>query len=105
MLPVLSPIPEPRQYRRRGLISAGWPARSVVAPSVDQSVAAIRICSGTEAISGNPAYVTTQPAPPASSIAYSNADGLAASRTFDPAAMGKPNANLIDFWPGPRQVG
>jgi len=81
-----------------GLISAGLAGTIVVDPSVDQSVGGNPNLLRDGGISGNPAYVynTTGSAGFFDRL-QQLADGLAASRAFDPAAMGKPNANLIDF--------
>jgi flagellar hook-associated protein 1 FlgK len=81
-----------------GLISAGLAGTIMVNPSVDQSVGGNPNLLRDGGISGNPAYTYTT----TGEASYFDrlqqlVDGIAASRPFDPAAMGKPNASLIDF--------
>lgn len=79
-------------------ISAGLAGTITVSASVDQSVGGDPRLLRDGAISGNPAYTYNT----AGNAGYFErlqglVDGLAASRGFDPVALGKPNANLIDF--------
>lgn len=81
-----------------GVISAGLAGTIAVATSVDQSVGGNPNLLRDGSISGGAAYVYNT----AGNAGYSNrlqqlVDGMAAGRPFDPAALGKPNANLIDF--------
>jgi len=82
-----------------GLISAGLAGTISVSASVDQTVGGNPSLLRDGNISGaGAAYVYNT----AGVAGYSDriqrlVDGMASSRPFDPAALGKPNANLIDF--------
>jgi flagellar hook-associated protein 1 FlgK len=81
-----------------GVISPGLAGTIFVDPSVDQSVGGNPKLLRDGGISGNPNYVynTTGQAGFFGRL-QQLADGMGANRPFDPAAMGKPNANLTDF--------
>jgi flagellar hook-associated protein 1 FlgK len=81
-----------------GAISAGLAGTIAVSTSVDQSVGGNPSLLRDGGISGGAAYVYNT----TGAAGYSNrlqqlVDGVATSRPFDPAALAKPDANLIDF--------
>ena len=81
-----------------GLISAGLAGTITVNPSVDQTVGGDPNLLRDGAISGNIAYrYNTTGAAGFSDRLQQLVDGMATSRAFDPAALAKPNASLIDF--------
>jgi flagellar hook-associated protein 1 FlgK len=81
-----------------GLISAGLAGTITVASSVDQSVGGNPNLLRDGAISGNAAYnYNTGGEAGFFDRVQQLVDGLAQSRAFDPAALAKPNATLIDF--------
>lgn len=81
-----------------GVISSGLAGSIFVNPSVDQSAGGNANLLRDGAISGNPAYrYNTTSAAGYSARLQQLVDRMATNRPFDPAAMAKPNANLIDF--------
>ena len=81
-----------------GLISAGLAGTITVASSVDQSVGGDPNLLRDGAISGNAAYnYNTGGEAGFFDRVQQLVDGLAQSRAFDPSALAKPNATLIDF--------
>ncbi|MCK9908100.1 flagellar hook-associated protein FlgK [Microbacteriaceae bacterium K1510] len=81
-----------------GVINVGLAATITVNPSVDQSVGGNPSLLRDGAISGNPAYnYNTTGEAGFSDRLQQLVDGLAANRPFDPSALGKPNASLVDF--------
>jgi flagellar hook-associated protein 1 FlgK len=81
-----------------GLISTGLAGTITVAASVDQTVGGGTNLLRDGGISGGAAYVYNT----AGNAGFFDriqqlVDGVAAGRPFDPAALAKPNANLIDF--------
>ena len=81
-----------------GVISTGLAGIITVNPSVDQAAGGNLNLLRDGAISGNPAYkYNTTGAAGFSARLQQLVDGIAANRPFDPAALAKPNANLIDF--------
>ena len=81
-----------------GLISAGLAGTITVASSVDQSVGGNPNLLRDGAISGNAAYnYNTGGEAGFFDRVQQLVDGLAQSRAFDPSALAKPNATLIDF--------
>jgi flagellar hook-associated protein 1 FlgK len=81
-----------------GVISTGLAGTIAVSAAVDQSVGGNPSLLRDGGISGNPAYIYNT----GGNAGYSDrlqglVDGLAAARPFDPSALAKPNANLIDF--------
>jgi flagellar hook-associated protein 1 len=81
-----------------GLISPGIAGTIFVDPAVDQTAGGNPSLLRDGAISGIPAYNYN----PANNAGFSArlqqlVDGIAANRPFDPSALGKPNADLIDF--------
>jgi flagellar hook-associated protein 1 len=81
-----------------GVISPGLAGTIFVDPAVDQTVGGNPSLLRDGAISGIPAYNYN----PANNAGFSArlqqlVDGIAANRPFDPSALGKPNASLIDF--------
>jgi flagellar hook-associated protein 1 FlgK len=80
------------------VISPGLAGSIFVNPSVDQSAGGNANLLRDGAISGNPAYrYNTTNAAGYSARLQQMVDRMATNRPFDPAAMAKPNANLIDF--------
>ena len=81
-----------------GLISAGLAGTITVASSVDQSVGGNPNLLRDGAISGNAAYnYNTGGEAGFFDRVQQLVDGLAQGRAFDPSALAKPNATLIDF--------
>ena len=81
-----------------GLISAGLAGTITVASSVDQSVGGNPNLLRDGAISGNAAYnYNTGGEAGFFDRVQQLVDGIAQSRAFDPSALAKPNATLIDF--------
>lgn len=81
-----------------GVISAGLAGTISVATSVDQSAGGNPNLLRDGGISGNPAYVyNTGGEAGFFARVQQLVDGIAQSRPFDPAALAKPNATLIDF--------
>ena len=81
-----------------GVISAGLAGTIRVAASVDQTVGGNPSLLRDGAISGNPAYnYNTGGNAGFFARVQELVDGIAANRPFDPAALAKPNASLIDF--------
>ncbi|MGY3617841.1 flagellar hook-associated protein FlgK [Bradyrhizobium sp. USDA 10063] len=81
-----------------GVISSGLAGAIFVNPSVDQGAGGNPLLLRDGAISGNVAYrYNTSGAAGFSARVQELVDGMAASRPFSPAALGKPNASLIDF--------
>uniref|UniRef100_Q07SF9 Flagellar hook-associated protein 1 n=1 Tax=Rhodopseudomonas palustris (strain BisA53) TaxID=316055 RepID=Q07SF9_RHOP5 len=81
-----------------GTISAGLAGTIAVSASVDQSVGGNPSLLRDGGISGGAAYVyNTTGAAGFSNRLQQLVDGVATSRPFDPAALAKPDANLIDF--------
>lgn len=81
-----------------GLISPGLAGSITVSSAVDQSVGGNPSLIRDGGISGNPAYVYNT----AGDAGFFGriqqlVDDMAANRPFDPAALAKPNASLIDF--------
>jgi flagellar hook-associated protein 1 len=80
------------------LISAGLAGTIFVNPSVDQTAGGNPSLLRDGAISGNAAYnYNTGNNAGFSDRLQQLVDGIAANRPFDPSALGKPNASLIDF--------
>lgn len=80
------------------VISVGLAGTIFVNPSVDQSVGGNPNLLRDGAISGSPAYnYNTTGAAGFFDRLQELADGLVASRAFDPAALATPNANVIQF--------
>ncbi|MGP9813361.1 flagellar hook-associated protein FlgK [Rhodopseudomonas sp. NSM] len=81
-----------------GAISAGLAGTIAVSAAVDQAAGGDPSRLRDGGISGGAAYVyNTTGNAGFSDRLQQLADGMAAARAFDPAALGKPNANLIDF--------
>jgi len=81
-----------------GVISSGLAGSIFVNPSVDQGAGGNPNLLRDGAISGNPAYrYNTTGAAGFSARLQQMVDRMATNRPFDPAALAKPNANLVDF--------
>jgi flagellar hook-associated protein 1 FlgK len=81
-----------------GLISSGLAGTIFVNPSVDQGAGGDPKLLRDGAISGNVAYqYNTTGAAGFSDRLQQLVDGMGANRPFDPSALAKPNANLVDF--------
>jgi flagellar hook-associated protein 1 FlgK len=81
-----------------GVISAGLAGTITVSTAVDQSAGGDPSLIRDGAISGNPAYnYNTGNNAGFFDRIQQLVDGMAATRPFDPAALGKPNASLVDF--------
>ena len=81
-----------------GVINVGLAAAITVNPSVDQNAGGNPSLLRDGGISGNPAYTyNTTGEAGFSDRLQALVDGLASSRPFDPSALGKPNASLVDF--------
>jgi flagellar hook-associated protein 1 FlgK len=81
-----------------GVINVGLAATITVDPAVDQTVGGDPKLLRDGAISGNAAYTYNTTGDAGFSDRLQQlVDNMAADRAFDPSALGKPSASLVDF--------